>query len=109
MNEHIYSACGWHQKKKNIEQKYRIILFICSDVCVSQAGGRTGDECMRYPTHTYLKSISSTFIELISTTNMLNFTTTGVPFFDGGRTSATMGDHVRQIYGKRKREDKNSQ
>lgn len=35
----------------------------------------------------YLKSISSTFIELISFINKLNFTTTGIPFFDGGRTS----------------------
>jgi DNA-binding transcriptional regulator WhiA len=37
--------------------------------------------------HTYLKSISSTLIELISTTKMLNSTRTGVPLGDGGRTS----------------------
>lgn len=47
---------------------------------------------------TYLKSISSTFIELISTTNMLNFTTTGVPFFDGGRTSAMMSQRCVCVY-----------
>jgi len=37
---------------------------------------------------TYLKSISSTLIELISTTNMLKSTITGEPFFEGGRISA---------------------
>lgn len=35
----------------------------------------------------YLKSMSSTLIEFISTTNILNLTITGVPFFDGGLTS----------------------
>lgn len=37
--------------------------------------------------YTYLKSISSTLIELISTTNMLKSTITGDPFFEGGRIS----------------------
>lgn len=32
--------------------------------------------------------MSSTLIEFISTTKILILTTTGVPFFDGGRTSA---------------------
>lgn len=36
---------------------------------------------------THLKSISSTLIELISTTNMLKSTITGEPFFEGGRIS----------------------
>lgn len=37
--------------------------------------------------YTHLKSISSTLIELISTTNMLKSTITGDPFFEGGRIS----------------------
>lgn len=41
---------------------------------------------------TYLKSISSTLIELISTTNMLKSTITGEPFFEGGRISETNQD-----------------
>jgi len=38
---------------------------------------------------TYLKSISSTLIELISTTNMLKSTITGEPFLEGGRISVS--------------------
>lgn len=37
--------------------------------------------------HFYLKSISSTLIEFISTTNTLNSMRTGDPFEAGGRTS----------------------
>lgn len=36
---------------------------------------------------THLKSISSTFIEFMSTTNILNSTVTGVPFLEIGRIS----------------------
>lgn len=42
---------------------------------------------------TYLKSISSTLIELISTTNMLKSTITGEPFLEGGRIS--VNKHVQ--------------
>lgn len=42
----------------------------------------------------YRKSMSSTLMELISTTKMLKFTTTGAPFSDGGLISATIVYYV---------------
>lgn len=38
----------------------------------------------------YLKSMSSTFIEFISTTFILNWTSSGIPLYVGGRTSKLM-------------------